>query len=120
MRFDDDGPMRAAPRGAQFLQPRQQAGEEGRRMIDRDAEAVYYDVLRRLVEKLAGLVHVRRAAVVAQDHRAFEGRVIAFWVNDAELIAPLGQALEKAAGQSRFPDAGRSRNQNVDAVWLQS
>src|SRR5215510_3055893 len=120
MRFVDDGPMRAAPRGAQFLQPRQQSGEEGRAVIERDPEEVYDDVLRRLVEQLEDLVHVRRAAVVAQDHRAIEGRVIALGVNDAELIAPLGQALEKATGQSRFPDAGRSRDQNVDAVWLQS
>src|SRR5262245_18394078 len=120
MRFVDDGPRRAAPRGAQFVQPGQQSGEEGRGMIERDPEEGYDDVLRRLVEKLEDLDHVRRAAVVAQDHRAFEGRVIAFWVNDAELIAPLGQALEKAAGQSLFPDAVWSRNQNVDAVWLQS
>src|SRR5262245_28244326 len=120
MRFVDDGPMRAAPRGAQFLQPRQQSGEEGRAMIERDPEEVYDDVLRRLVEQFEDLVHVRRAAVVAQDHRAFEGRVIAFRVNYAELIAPLSQALEKAAGQSRFPDAGRSRDQKVDAVGLQS
>jgi len=98
MRFVDDGPMRAAPRGAQFLQPRQQSGEEGRAVVERDSEEVDDDVLRRLVEQFEDLVHVRLAAVVAQDDRALEGRVIAFGVNDAELIAFFGQALEKAAG----------------------
>ena len=105
MRFVDDGPMRAAPRGAQFLQPRQQSGEEGRAVVERDSEEVDDDVLRRLVEQFEDLVHVRLAAVVSQDDRAFEGRVIAFGVNDAELIAPFGKTLEKSAGQSRFPDA---------------
>src|SRR5262245_24713735 len=120
MRFVDDGPMRAAPRGAQFLQPRQQSGEEERAVVERDSEEVDDDVLRRLVEQFEDLVHVRRAHVVAQYDRALEGRVIAFGVNDAKLIAFFGQALEKSAGQSRFPDARRPRDQNVDAVGLQS
>src|SRR5262245_8584893 len=120
MRFVDYGPMRAAPRGAQLLQPRQQSGEEGRTVIERDPEKVDDDVLRRLVEQFEDLVHVRRAAVVAQDNRALEAGVIAFRVNDAKLIAPFSQAFEEAAGQSRFPDAGRACDQNVDAVGLQS
>src|SRR5215468_11641705 len=105
MRFVHDGPMRAAPRGAQLLQPRQQSGEEGRAVVERYSEEVDDDVLRGLVEQFEDLVHVRRAHVVAQGDRALEGRVIAFGVNDAELIAPFSKTLEKSAGQSRFPDA---------------
>ena len=68
----DHDPVRPAGTGAQLEQRREQVVEERRTVGHRDAQQVDHDVLVGPVEQLDDFLHQRRAAGVAQHHRAIE------------------------------------------------
>ncbi len=100
----------------QVLQARQQRQKEGRPVLQRLADQVDDGVLRGIFEQPDHLVHDGRLLVRAQGHRVFEGFVIAFGIDDAELIALLVQPLEDAGGHGRFPAPRGAGDQQVDAM----
>src|SRR6266545_3601112 len=94
--------LRRLADGDDQIDHRQSGGRDALR-VDCDHQRPGHDLrhgqLRRVPRRMQQVMRF------AQDYSALECRVIAFGVNNAKLIAFFGQALEKAAGQSRFPDA---------------
>ena len=89
-------------------------------MRQRNTQQVDDHVLARCLEQLDHRVGIGIAVGIAQCHRAFERLVVAFGVDNTELIALRGQALQHGGCQSRFAGARRAGKQEVDAIGRDS
>src|SRR5687767_7952432 len=117
MRLINDDPVRAAGARAQFLNARQKSFKEFRSLVERNARQVDYGALIGPCQKIQYLSDARRALIVANDNTAFKCRIVAFRIDEDELISLFGEPLEETSRKRGLATPRCPGDQYVRAVW---
>ena len=120
VRFVYDKPMRVSNRGPHLLNARKQLIEKCWTILHSDGKQVDDCALFRLAQQTDNLLGRWFLLGIAQADGLFQIGIIAFRIQYAELIAMVQQALHHARRQRRFAAMGRSCQQHVDTVWLET
>ena len=119
VRFVHDKPVRVSNRGPHLLNARKQLIEKCGTILHSHSKQVDDRALFRLAQQTDNLLGCRFLVGIAQADGLFQIGIIAFRIQNAELIAMVQQALHHARRQRRFAAMGRSCQQHVDTVWLE-
>jgi hypothetical protein len=115
----NNDPVRPAGGCPELLELRQKRVEERWPSLELDAEQIDDHVLRRLREHVKHFGDTRLALRIAEYDRSLELGIVAFWIDDAELVLALRETFENARGQRRFAAPRRASEQDTGAVGLQ-
>src|SRR5262249_55547760 len=95
-------PVRTTCGRAQLLKLRQQALEECGPALERDAKQVDNHALSGLGEHIEYFGGTRLALGITQQNRVRNLSIIAFRIDDAELILAIGESFQHAGCKGRF------------------
>src|SRR5690606_33508209 len=97
-------------------QARKELRKERWAVLDRYAEKVDAQVDRGVFENRQDLVDARRAPLIADRHHGLQRTVVAFRIDDADLVRLVDQAFHETGRQRGFAAARRPGDQHVAAV----
>src|SRR5882724_834531 len=119
MRLVHQDPVRTTGARSKVLKTREQPREERGTLGEGEAEEIDDHVAVRLLQHFQRPRHRRRALLVPEHDAAFQQRVVAFRIHDAELIALAGETREEARGERRLPASRGLGDQNGQAVGIE-